>query len=75
MKDKMNKDLIEMEGDVAEVLPGNMFRVKIDSTEHVMLCYLSGRLKKHKIKIVLADRVKVEASAYDLTKGRIVYRN
>ena len=71
----MSKDLIEMNGVVAEVLPGNMFRVKLDNTEHVMLCYLSGRLKTHKIKIVLADQVRIEASAYDLSKGRIVYRN
>jgi translation initiation factor IF-1 len=68
------EDLIELTGEVKEVLPNNTFRISIDKTEHIMLCYLSGRLKQHKIKIILGDQVRVEASAYDLTKGRITYR-
>ena len=67
-------DLIEVEGIVEEVLPGNMFRVKVDNMPHVMLCYMGGKLKQHKIRVILGDKVKVEMSPYDLTKGRITYR-
>lgn len=67
-------DLLEMTGNVTEVLPGNMFRVKVDNTEHVLLCYLGGKLKQHKIKVILGDNVKMEVSPYDLSKGRIIFR-
>jgi translation initiation factor IF-1 len=67
-------DLIELTGIITEVLPGSMFRVKIDDMNAVMTCYTGGRLKQHKIKIILGDRVKVEVSTYDLTKGRVIYR-
>lgn len=70
----MNKELIELTGVVIEVLPNNTFRVKVDTAEHIMLCYLGGRLKQNKIKIILADKVRIETSAYDLSKGRITYR-
>ena len=70
----MNKELIELTGVVSEVLPNNTFRVKVDNAEHVMLCYLGGRLKQNKIKIILGDNVRIETSAYDLSKGRITYR-
>jgi translation initiation factor IF-1 len=67
-------ELLELTGTVSEVCPNNTYRVKIDSMDHVMLCYLGGRLKQHKIKIILGDSVKIETSAYDLSKGRITYR-
>ncbi len=67
-------DLIELTGEVEEVLPGNMFRVKVDNLPKILICYTSGRLKQHKIKIILGDRVKIEVSPYDLTKGRVTYR-
>ena len=71
----MAKDqLIELTGSVEEVLPGSMFRVKIDNTPAIIICYTSGKLKKHKIKIIMGDRVKIEVSPYDLTKGRVTYR-
>jgi translation initiation factor IF-1 len=70
----MSKELIELTGEVLEVCPNNTFRVKIDDMEHVMLCYLGGRLKQHKIKVILGDRVRVETSPYDLNKGRVTYR-
>lgn len=70
----MNKELIELTGVVTEVLPNNTFRVKIDTAEHIMLCYMGGRLKQNKIKIILGDKVRIETSAYDLSKGRITYR-
>jgi len=68
------EDTIELTGIVEEVLPGNMFKVKVDNMSTVILCYTSGRLKQHKIRIILGDRVKVEVSMYDLSKGRVSYR-
>jgi len=69
-----NKDFLELVGEVLEVLPNTMFKVKLDDMDNIILCYASGRLRQNKIKIVVGDRVKVEISAYDLTKGRISYR-
>ena len=67
-------DLLELVGKVEEVLPGNMFRVRIDNMPNLLLCYLGGKLKQNKIRIILGDDVRLEVSAYDLTKGRITYR-
>jgi translation initiation factor IF-1 len=68
------EDLLELTGLVDEVLPGNMFRVKVDNMPNTLLCYLGGKLKQHKIRIILGDAVKLEVSIYDLTKGRITFR-
>jgi translation initiation factor IF-1 len=67
-------DLISLKGRVEEVLPNNTFRVKIDDMPHTILCYMGGKLKQNKIKIILGDNVKLEVSSYDLSKGRITYR-
>jgi len=67
-------DIIELTGQVEEVLPGNMFRVKVANMSSVLLCYMGGKLKQHKIRIILGDNVKIEVSPYDLTKGRVTYR-
>jgi translation initiation factor IF-1 len=67
-------DIIELTGAVEEVLPGSMFRVKVDNIPNPLLCYMGGRLKQHKIRIILGDNVKIEVSPYDLSKGRIVFR-
>jgi len=67
-------DLLELTGSVDEVLPGNMFRVKVENMPNLLLCYMGGKLKQHKIRIILGDSVKIEVSAYDLSKGRITYR-
>jgi translation initiation factor IF-1 len=67
-------DLIELTGTVDEVLPGSMYRVKLDNMNSIITCYTGGKLKQHKIKIILGDKVRVEVSAYDLTKGRVTYR-
>ena len=67
-------DVIELKGVVKEVLPGNMFRVKVEELPNLLLCYLGGKLKQHKIRIILGDAVKLEISPYDLTKGRVTYR-
>lgn len=70
----MSKDgLLEVEGAVIEVLPNNMFRVKLETGTEI-ICYTNGRLRQNKIKIILGDRVRTELSVYDLTKGRITYR-
>lgn len=68
------EDIIELIGVVEEVLPGSMFRVKIENMPNTLLCYMGGKLKQHKIRIILGDSVKVEISPYDLTKGRIIFR-
>ena len=67
------KEKIELEGTVIEALPGTMFRVKLDDG-HAVLAYLSGKMRKFYIRILLGDRVRVELTPYDLGKGRITYR-
>ncbi|MDL1955977.1 MAG: translation initiation factor IF-1 [Candidatus Desulfofervidus auxilii] len=64
---------IEVEGKVIEALPNAMFRVELDNG-HKVLAHVAGKLRVHFIKILPGDRVKVELSPYDLTRGRIVYR-
>lgn len=68
------EDIINMEGKVEEVLPSTMFRVKLDNLNTVVLAHLSGRMRKNNIKVLLGDRVEMEFSPYDLTKGRITRR-
>ena len=68
------EDIINMEGRVEEVLPATMFRVKLDNIDTLVLGHLSGRMRKNNIKVLLGDRVEMEFSPYDLTKGRIVRR-
>ena len=63
-----------MEGRVEEVLPATMFRVKLDNINTLVLGHLSGRMRKNNIKVLLGDRVEMEFSPYDLTKGRITRR-
>ena len=67
-------DIIELTGTVEEVLPANMYRVKVDNMPNPLLCYMGGKLKQHKIRIILGDSVKLEISPYDLSKGRVTYR-
>ena len=66
------EDKIQVEGTIIEALPGTQFRVKLDN-DHEVLAYLSGRMRKYYIRILLGDRVRVEMSPYDLSRGRIVY--
>ncbi len=70
---KQSKQKIEMMGTVTEALKGTRFRVRLDNG-HDVLAYLCGKMRKYYIRILLGDRVKVEISPYDLTRGRIVYR-
>ena len=67
------EDVIRMEGTIIEALPNAMFRVELDNG-HKVLAHVSGRMRKHFIRLVPGDRVVVELSVYDLTRGRIVYR-
>lgn len=67
-------ELLEVVGIIEEVLPNSTFRVKLENIEQRVLCYMGGRLKQNKIKVILGDSVKIEMSPYDLTKGRITYR-
>ncbi len=67
------EEAIEVEGLVKEALPNVMFRVELKN-QHVILAHMSGRMRQNHIKIVPGDKVKIEMSPYDLTKGRIIYR-
>lgn len=67
------EDHIEMEGTVVDTLPNTMFRVQLENG-HVVTAHISGRMRKHYIRILTGDKVKVELTPYDLSKGRIVYR-
>ena len=68
------QDVIETEGKVIEVLPKTQFKVQLVNG-HVILAYLGGKLRINNIRILEGDKVKIEMSPYDLTKGRIIYRN
>jgi translation initiation factor IF-1 len=68
------EDKIQVEGLVVEALPGTQFRVRLDNG-HEVLAYLSGKMRKYYIRILLGDRVKVDMSPYDLSRGRITYRS
>jgi len=69
----MSKDAIEAEGTVIEAMPNAFFRVELDNKQEIM-GHLSGKMRLHYIKVIPGDRVKIELSPYDLTKGRIVHR-
>jgi len=70
---KPSQQKIEVEGTVVETLPNTQFRVELDNG-HEVLAYLSGKLRRYYIRIILGDRVRVELSPYDLTRGRITWR-
>jgi translation initiation factor IF-1 len=67
-------DKLVLEGKVTEALPNTTFRVELENG-HEVLAYLSGKMRKHYIRVLLGDSVRVELSPYDLTRGRIVYRH
>lgn len=67
------KDFLVVEGVVEELLPAGMFRARLNNG-HLILVHLSGKMRLNRIKLMLGDRVKIEMSPYDLTKGRVVYR-
>ena len=67
------EDLVEFAGSVLEVLPNAMFKVKLDNG-HEVIAYTSGRMKKNRIRVLAGDKVTVEMTPYDLSKGRIIFR-
>ena len=76
MSRKNNPDIIELEGIVTKLLPGTMFDVELNQNNKkiTLLCSLAGKLKQHFIKLTVGDKVLLEISKYDMTKGRITYR-
>jgi translation initiation factor IF-1 len=69
-----DEETIQLDGKIVDTLPNAMFRVELENG-HTVLAYLSGKMRKYYIRVLLGDRVKVELSPYDLTKGRITYRH
>lgn len=67
------EDSLEMDGVVIETLPNTMFRVQLENG-HIVIAHISGKMRKHYIRILTGDNVKVEMTPYDLSKGRITYR-
>lgn len=70
----MKDNVIMVEGEVIENLPNTLFKVKLFNSEKVILCYLSGKMRKNYIKILPGDKIRAEVTPYDLNRGRIVYR-
>jgi len=68
------EDLLEFEGVVDEILPNAMFRVTLEN-QHEILAHTAGRMRKHRIRVLAGDKVTVEMTPYDLTKGRIIFRH
>lgn len=68
------EESIQMAGQVIDVLPNTMFRIKLPNFEKPVIGYISGKMRKHDIKILLGDRVLIEFSPYDLTRGRVIRR-
>lgn len=68
-----DKGLLELEGEIVDVLPSQMFRVRFENG-HEITAYTGGKMRQNKIRMILGDKVKVEMSPYDLSKGRITYR-
>ena len=74
----MKTDLIELDGEVIEVLAGSNFKVLVksaDGGEHTVLCYLGGKIRQNNIRIILHDQVKIAVSPYDPARGKIVFRS
>ena len=71
----MKEELREMVGTVVDKQPNAFFKVQINDTDHMVLATISGRMRRNRIRILMGDRVDLELSPYDLTKGRITYRH
>ncbi|MEO8400260.1 MAG: translation initiation factor IF-1 [Gammaproteobacteria bacterium] len=69
------EDQIEMDGTVVDVLPNTMFRVQLDENGHIVIAHISGKMRKNYIRILKGDKVTVQLTPYDLTKGRITFRS
>ncbi|MEP6925890.1 MAG: translation initiation factor IF-1 [Pyrinomonadaceae bacterium] len=71
----MKEDLIEAEGLIVDKQPNAFFKVQVNGTEHLVLAQISGKMRKFRIRILVGDRVNIEMSPYDLSRGRITYRH
>lgn len=71
----MKEELVEVGGIVIDKQRGASFKVQVDKTEHIVLAQISGRMRRNRIRILIGDKVDLEMSPYDLTKGRITYRH
>ena len=69
------EEFLEFEGVVTELLPEGRYRVQLDNNDHMVLAYTAGRMKRNKIRTLVGDRVTVEMTPYDLSKGRITFRH
>jgi translation initiation factor IF-1 len=69
----MSKEILEFEGSIIDVLPNQTFKVVLENG-HNVICYTGGKMRQHKIRLVQGDRVRIEMTPYDLTKGRIMFR-
>jgi len=67
------EEILEFEGNIVDVLPNQTFRVKL-ANEHEITCYTGGKMRQNRIRLVTGDRVRVEMTPYDLSKGRIIFR-
>jgi len=72
---RMKEELIELVGVVVDKQPNAYFKVQVNDTDHFVLATISGRMRRNRIRILMGDRVDLELSPYDLTKGRITYRH
>ena len=68
------QDILEFKGQVIDLLPNAMFRVKLEKNDHIITAHTSGKLRKNRIRVLQGDNVTVEVTPYDLTKGRIIFR-
>ncbi len=66
---------IQVTGKVIDVVPGNKYRVQLDNTNNIITCYLSGRMRKNRIRVILGDQLEIEMSPYDMSQGRVTRRN
>lgn len=71
----MKEELIEVAGVIVDKQPNAYFKVQVNGSEHIVLATISGKMRKNRIRILMGDRVDIEMSPYDLTKGRITYRH
>jgi translation initiation factor IF-1 len=69
------EESLKFDGQIVDVLPNATFRVQVDNTSNTVLATISGRMRQHNIKVMMGDKVEIEFSPYDLTRGRIVRRN
>lgn len=70
----MKEELVEVGGRIIEKQRGANFKVQVEDTDHIVSAQISGKMRRHRIKVLIGDRVNLELSPYDLTKGRITYR-